>query len=118
MTRSVPYDVPHFSGSPSVTMPDGMCPAHTHIWKGWARLRYNPANPTEWPGGAHIMDSRTTHAERAAGWARKTLEQLTSIEDVCKRGNSPQCTPGHHPPVPETAERTELRALFEAAARH
>lgn len=73
------------------TRPAALCPTHTRHVAGWRALRYDPRNPTEWPGGSHIMDSRTTHAERAAGWERKTAEQIALVEEICRSGRSPQC---------------------------
>ncbi|MFF8994016.1 hypothetical protein ACF09H_29630 [Streptomyces sp. NPDC014983] len=85
-------------------IPRDLCPAHREIATSWRDNHYSPWNPSEWPGGSHIMDSRTSHAERAAGWDRKNLEQIELTISCCRSGRSPQCTPGHHSPV-ETKEQ-------------
>lgn len=84
-------DVPHVSGMPRVTIPDDLCPEHQRIGRAWRNNRYDPRNPREW-GGGHILDSRTSHTERAAGWARKNAEQITATIATCRSGRSPQCT--------------------------
>lgn len=75
-----------------------LCPAHTELRRKWRLVVYNAANPREWPGGSHIMDSRTTHAQRREDWRRKTAEQVAQTEQICLRGGSPQCDwPGGRP---------------------
>lgn len=75
------------------TLPADLCPEHRRIWRAWRDNRYKPWAPTEWPGGSHIMDSRTSHTERAADWQRKNAEQQAATEEICRSGRSPQCTP-------------------------
>jgi hypothetical protein len=75
-----------------VPVPKDLCPAHALIFRKWRAVHYDHRNPTEWPGGQHIMDSRTSHEERAAGWDRKTREQLEAVAATCRSGRSPQCT--------------------------
>jgi hypothetical protein len=79
--------------------PGDLCREHARIWDGWAQLNYNWRNPTEWPGGSHIMDSRTSHTDRAADWERKSRAQLEQVERICRSGRSPQCTPKGTPDV-------------------
>ncbi|MFJ2217820.1 hypothetical protein ACIQVO_36620 [Streptomyces sp. NPDC101062] len=118
----------------STPIPRDLCPAHREIAYAWRDNHYSPWNPSEWPGGSHIMDSRTSHAERGAGWDRKNLQQIKLTIDCCRSGRSPQCTPGHHPavttkdqPVPDStvhpapvptpgAERWDLRLARAALA--
>lgn len=68
-----------------------LCPAHLGIWRKWRVVTYNPRNPREWPGGAHIMDSRTPHDEREQDWRRRTTEQMQLTAELCRSGSSPQC---------------------------
>lgn len=77
--------------SKGMKAPDHLCPEHKRIWVGWRDNSYNPRNPTEWPGKAHIMDSRTSHQTRAAEWDRKNRAQMDLVAGVCARGMSPQC---------------------------
>lgn len=97
MTAAV--TVPRFT----MRAPDDLCPAHRKIWTGWRDLTYSPSNPTEWPGGSHIMDSRTTHAERARTWDAKSREQMTLTEECCRSGRSPQCDRPAAPPADDQA---------------
>ncbi|MFJ3182460.1 hypothetical protein ACIPJN_29290 [Streptomyces sp. NPDC086796] len=95
----------------STPIPRDLCPVHREIAYGWRDHHYSPWNPSEWPGGSHIMDSRTSHAERGADWDRKNLQQIELTIDCCRPGRSPQCTPGHRSPA-STKEQT----LPDAAA--
>lgn len=72
--------------------PRDLCPEHARIWIGWRDHFYDPRDPKDWPG-QHIMDSRTTHGERARRWDEKNLEQMVGTETACRSGTSPQCTP-------------------------
>jgi hypothetical protein len=76
----------------TVRIPDDICPAHAKIARAWRDNHYNAHKPTEWPGGSHIMDSRTTHAERGAKWDRKNLDAVEQTFRICRSGRSPQCT--------------------------
>lgn len=80
-------------------IPRDVCPVHWEIARSWRDNHYSPWNPREWPGGSHIMDSRTSHSERSADWDRKNLQQLELTVACCRSGRSPQCTPGHHSPA-------------------
>jgi hypothetical protein len=91
--------------------PVDLCPAHRKIWLGWRDLTYNPRNPTEWPGGSHIMDSRTTHVERARKWDVKSREQMTLTEACCRSGRSPQCD---RPAAPAPVEVLPVGAPVES----
>lgn len=75
----------------SMPIPPDLCPEHKRIARAWRDNHYDPSRPSEWPGGSHIMDSRTSHAERAAGWDRKNREQVDLTIDCCRSGSSPQC---------------------------
>lgn len=122
----------------STPIPRDLCPVHREIAYAWRDNHYSPWNPSEWPGGSHIMDSRTSHTERGADWDRKNLQQIELTIDCCRSGRSPQCPPGHrspvstkeqpvpHPAVPATghpapvpaprAERWDLRLARAALA--
>lgn len=80
-------------------IPRDLCSVHDKIARDWRENHYSPWNPTEWPGGSHIMDSRTSHSERSADWDRKNLQQIELTIAFCRSGRSPQCTPGHHSPA-------------------
>lgn len=73
--------------------PEDLCAAHQAIWRKWRDNHYNPRRPTEWPGGSHIMDSRTSHTDRGRTWDRKNREQMDLTAGLCRSGRSPQCTP-------------------------
>ena len=60
-----------------------LCPACTQILHTWYNVIYNDQDPREWPGGTHIMDSRTTHRERRADWETKTARQITLLHEIC-----------------------------------
>jgi hypothetical protein len=75
----------------SMPIPTDLCPEHKRIARAYRDLRYDWRRPTEWPGGQHILDSRTSHAERSAGWDRKSREQIELVIAICRSGNSPQC---------------------------
>lgn len=69
-----------------------LCPVHWKRWIEWRENHYQPQAPSEWPGvGTGIMDSRTSHEERAAEWQRKNQEQMDFVSRVCLSGLSPQC---------------------------
>lgn len=72
-------------------IPAGLCPVHHQHATAWATNDYQPHNPTEWPGGAFLMDNRTTHDERAREWDRKNSAQVELIARICHSGTSPQC---------------------------
>lgn len=72
--------------------PRDLCPEHSRIWQAWRNHHYNPRAPKDWPGQM-ILDSRTTHAERAATWDSKNLAEMILTEEICRGGRSPQCTP-------------------------
>ncbi|RKE02999.1 hypothetical protein [Streptomyces sp. TLI_171] len=92
------YPLQHDWGSPlGVRMPEHVkeCPAHREIWLGWRNNRYDLRRPSEWPGTpSGIMDSRTSHEERAYGWAEKNAAQMELVAGICGRGTSPQCSRG------------------------
>lgn len=69
-----------------------LCHEHRRIWRAWNNHHYSAAHPTDWPGGQHIADSRTSHAERREEWRRKNQEQMDLTAWICLRGGSPQCT--------------------------
>ncbi len=83
----------------STPIPRDLCPVHREIAYAWRDNHYSPWNPSEWPGGSHIMDSRTSHTERSADWDRKNLQQIELTIDCCRSGRSPQCSPGRRTPV-------------------
>ncbi|WP_217223139.1 hypothetical protein [Streptomyces anulatus] len=83
----------------STPIPRDLCPVHREIAYSWRDHHYSPWTPSKWPGGSHIMDSRTSHAERGADWDRKNLQQIELTIGCCRSGRSPQCTPGHHSPA-------------------
>ncbi|MFH8410707.1 hypothetical protein ACH4FX_38940 [Streptomyces sp. NPDC018019] len=88
-------------------IPADLCPAHRRIAMDWHNNDYDARNPGEWPAGRSVssgectllMDSRTSHDEREAEFARKNAEQAELTIRVCRSGRSPQCTPGHHQPA-------------------
>lgn len=90
-----PHWAPPTGRGPMDSPPRDLCAAHTDAWKKWRDhvKKYDPRNPTEWPGGAHIMDSRTSHLTRRRGWIDKNAEQMELIEGICRTGRSPECTP-------------------------
>jgi len=90
------------------TPPADLCVEHAAIWKYWAAHDYNWRHPCEWPGMGPIMDSRTTHADREAGWDRKNREQMDLTADICRGGRSPQCIP----PKTYTLTKAEIREMF------
>lgn len=81
----------------TITIPDGLCPAHHQQAVDWRNNDYDPRNPGEWPAGRSVTgrtllhDSRTSHDERAREFTRKNQEQITLINRICTSGNSPQC---------------------------
>lgn len=72
-------------------IPKDLCPIHREHAVHWRNNDYSPWNPSEWPGGAHIMDSRTSHEERARDWDRKNQEAMDQVAAICRSGRSPQC---------------------------
>lgn len=78
---------------PHDSPPIDLCPVHRKAWRAWRDhvRRYTSSNPTDWPGGSHIMDSRTTHLERRRGWLTKDAEQMELVEKICRSGKSPEC---------------------------
>ena len=85
-------DYPHWKApqgrGPHDAPPADLCPAHRKQWLAWRNhvQKYSTSNPTEWPGGAHIMDSRTSHTTRRRSWIEKDAGQMEMIEDFCRRG--------------------------------
>lgn len=72
-------------------IPKDLCPAHREMFRQWRENHYNPRRPAEWPGGSHILDSRTSHQERGRDWDRKNLEQMETVAAVCRSDRSAQC---------------------------
>jgi hypothetical protein len=66
-------------------------------WRNHYR-KYRVEHPTEWPGEAMIMDSRTSHTTRRRQWIEKDAEQMELIETICRSGNSPECDREGHKP--------------------
>jgi hypothetical protein len=93
-------DFPHWSPpagrGPYDTPPADLCPAHRSAWKTWRDhyRKYRTSDPREWPGGSHIMDSRTSHTTRRRHWIEQDAEQMKLIETICRSGRSPEC---NHP---------------------
>lgn len=81
----------------SIDIPEGLCATHRQQAVEWRNNDYDWRNPGEWPGGLscrgrqHIMDSRTTHEERAREFERKNREQIELIARICRSGVS--CDP-------------------------
>lgn len=97
-------------------IPRDLCPVHWEIARSWRDNHYSVWNPSEWPGGPHIMDSRTSHSERGASWDRKNLRQIELTVTCCRSGRSPQCTSGHRSPA-STKEQTVPDAIVPASAQ-
>lgn len=76
----------------STLIPNDLCPVHREQFREWRANDYNPNNPTEWPGGGFLMDSRTSHEERERDWDRQNQEQMDLVARICRSGRSPQCT--------------------------
>lgn len=74
-------------------IPNDLCAVHREQFREWRENHYNPRNPTEWPGGGCLLDSRTSHDERERDWDRKNLQQMELIARICRSGRSPQCGP-------------------------
>lgn len=72
-----------------------MCPEHRRIASQWRNHLYSPYHPTEWPGGSHIMDSRTSPRDRRYDWEKKNEEQVRLTVKACLSGRSPQCNHAH-----------------------
>lgn len=74
-----------------------LCPVHSQQTAEWHANTYDPRNPSEWPGGRStasrtlLMDSRTSHDERAREFTRKNQDQIDLIARICTSGTSPQC---------------------------
>lgn len=100
----VPGWEPPKGRGPHDSPPADLCPPQRKAWLAWRNhiREYNPSNPTEWPGGSHIMDSRTTHTERRRGWIEKNAGQMEMVERFCRR-RGPQCDLDWHgtDPAPE-----------------
>ena len=79
--------------------PADLCTAHRSAWLTWRNhyRKYDSRDPREWPGGSHIMDSRTSHTTRRRDWIDKDAGQMKLIEEICRSGKSPECTPGKVP---------------------
>lgn len=90
-------DFPHWQPpegrGPHDMPPDDLCKVHRSAWMQWRNhiTKYSTSNPKEWPGGAHIMDSRTSHATRRRQWIEKNAEQMELVERICRSGRSPEC---------------------------
>jgi hypothetical protein len=101
-------DLPHWEPprgrGPHDPPPYGLCPPQREAWLAWRNLvhKYDPRNPKEWPGGAHIMDSRTSHTARRRDWIEKSAGQMEIVERACAlRGR--QCDQAWHEEHPEEA---------------
>jgi hypothetical protein len=98
--RQVP-DYPHWEPpkgrGPYDAPPPGLCPPQREAWLKWRNhiTKYSTTNPTEWPGGSHIMDSRTSHTARRRDWIEKNARQMEMVESFCAR-RGPQCDLGWH----------------------
>lgn len=81
------------------SLPIGLCPAHHQQVAEWRNNDYDWRNPGEWPGGlssqtrSQLIDSRTSHEERAREFAEKNWRQIELIAGICKSGRSAQCSP-------------------------
>lgn len=75
------------------TPPDDLCQVHALAWRKWwdYSKSYDPRHPHDFGSVGPIADSRTSHAERRADWLRKGARQLSLVEQICRRGNSPEC---------------------------
>lgn len=62
-----------------------LCPTCQAARTKWRQLHYDPRRPTQWPGGQHILDARTSHQERRRDWETKTAQQVQLIESICAR---------------------------------
>jgi hypothetical protein len=97
-------DFPHWEApegrGPDDRPPADLCPAHRAAWMTWRNhyRKYRVEHPTEWPGEAMIMDSRTSHTTRRRQWIEKDAEQMELIETICRSGNSPECDREGHKP--------------------
>ncbi len=86
--------------APGSLPPADLCPEHKRIWTAWQEYgRDHRGGTRDWsnPNG-HILDDRTSREERIDRWCAAAREQLDLTEQICRRGCSPQCTPGHHSP--------------------
>lgn len=75
--------------------PKDLCPAHRKIWTAWQEYgREHRGGTRDWsnPNG-HVLDNRTSPEERIKRWCEKAREQLDLVEQICRTGTSPQCTP-------------------------
>lgn len=93
--------------------PADLCRTHATAWTKWRThsLSYDPRNPKDWPG-QHIMDSRTSHAERRRTWITKGREQLDLTENICRSGRSPQCNHGQPPAPAEGLVNADVDAAY------
>lgn len=79
-------------------LPIGLCSVHHQQAAEWRSNDYDWRNPAEWPAGLSfpkrtlLMDSRTSHEERARGFIEKNRQQIELIAGICKSGRSPQCS--------------------------
>jgi hypothetical protein len=96
---------------PTDPPPSDLCPEHRMAWLQYRDRFYDPQNPTEWPGGAHIRDSRTSHAERRNDWIRRSRQQMDLIEGICRSGRSPECGPQSRPDLRMLPRRGGARPL-------
>lgn len=81
------------------TLPSGLCAVHHQQAVNWRNNDYDWRNPAEWPAGLSfpsrtlLMDSRTSHEERAREFEEKNRRQVDLVASICKSGRSPQCLP-------------------------
>ena len=92
-----PHWQPPVGRGPHDQPPADLCPPQAQAWKAWRDryLKYSTSHPTEWPGGAHIMDSRTSHTARRRDWIEKDAGQMEIVEHCC-RVRGPQCDLAWH----------------------
>lgn len=94
--------------------PADLCRTHRKAWLAWRDhiRKYDPNNPTEWPGGQHIMDSRTSHTTRRRSWIEKNARQMEIVENICRSGKSKECdrAPEPHSKQIETVSLPERNA--------
>lgn len=83
----------------SVRPPEGMCPVHLDIRRRYRDMHFNPVSGNRWPGhpGSFLLPGITSanldrvREERRIEWDRKASEQMQLTEQICLRGDSPQC---------------------------
>lgn len=78
-----------------VNPPSDLCKEHRRIWTAWQEYgREHRGGTRDWsnPDG-HVMDNRTPPETRLKEWCAKAREQLDLVEEICRSGKSPQCSP-------------------------